>query len=93
MDRNTEQKISQIANVFTKEEMAIILVTHRVQSAKLADRIYINWRWTINYCKMEDQKNLLKWKPFFSFNLQNIPLITFESLSLNKTEGMHIRYH
>lgn len=40
MDRNTEQKILKLL-MSLKEEMAIILVTHRVQSAKLADRIYI----------------------------------------------------
>ena len=40
MDRETEQKVLKILNRF-KEEMAIILVSHRVQSIKYADRIYI----------------------------------------------------
>ena len=40
MDRNTEQKILQLL-MSLKEIMAIVLVTHRVQSAKLADRIYV----------------------------------------------------
>ncbi|MEQ9091312.1 MAG: peptidase domain-containing ABC transporter [Balneola sp.] len=40
MDRNTEQKILQLL-MSLKEKMSIILVTHRVQSAKLADRIYV----------------------------------------------------
>lgn len=40
MDRETEQKMLRL--LFSiKEEMSIILVTHRVQSAKLADHIYI----------------------------------------------------
>ncbi|MTI89025.1 MAG: peptidase domain-containing ABC transporter [Balneolaceae bacterium] len=40
MDRETEQKILKLL-MSLKREMSIILVTHRVQSAKLADRIYI----------------------------------------------------
>lgn len=40
MDRETEQNMLRL--LFSlKEEMGIILVTHRVQTAKLADRIYI----------------------------------------------------
>lgn len=40
MDRETEQEMLKM--LFSlKEEMGIILVTHRVQSTKLADRIYI----------------------------------------------------
>lgn len=40
MDRETEQDILKLL-LSLKNEMSIILVTHRVQSAKLADRIYI----------------------------------------------------
>jgi len=40
MDRRTEQKVLKLL-MSLKKNMAIILVTHRVQSAKLADRIYI----------------------------------------------------
>lgn len=40
MDRETEQKVLKILHKF-KEDMAIILVTHRIQSIKYADRIYI----------------------------------------------------
>lgn len=40
MDRQTEQEILDLL-LSLKEEMGIILVTHRVQSTKLADRIYI----------------------------------------------------
>ena len=40
MDRETEQKVLKILNRF-KDKMAIILVSHRVQSIKYADRIYI----------------------------------------------------
>ncbi len=40
MDRKTETNVLSLLNRL-KKEMAIILVTHRVQSAKQADRIYI----------------------------------------------------
>lgn len=40
MDRETEQDMLRML-MSLKNEMAIILVTHRVQSAKLSDRIYI----------------------------------------------------
>ena len=40
MDRITEQEILKLI-IRLKKDMAIILVTHRVQSAQLADRIYI----------------------------------------------------
>ncbi len=40
MDRETEQDMLQLL-LSLKEKMGIILVTHRVQSTKLADRIYI----------------------------------------------------
>tara|TARA_R110002124_G_scaffold280490_1_gene453766 strand:+ start:4711 stop:5868 length:1158 start_codon:yes stop_codon:yes gene_type:complete len=40
MDRNTEQKILKLL-MSLKDKLGIILVTHRVQSAKLADRIYV----------------------------------------------------
>jgi len=40
MDRETEQKMLKLLLSF-KEQMGIVLVTHRVQSTKLADRIYI----------------------------------------------------
>ncbi len=40
MDREMENHIFQLLNAL-KEKMAIILVTHRIQSAKFADRIYI----------------------------------------------------
>jgi ATP-binding cassette subfamily B protein len=40
MDRETEQEMLRL--LFSlQEEMAIVLVTHRIQSAKLADQIYI----------------------------------------------------
>ncbi len=42
MDRKTEQHMLQLLfSLKEKEKMGIILVTHRVQSTKLADRIYI----------------------------------------------------
>jgi len=40
MDRETEQAMLQMLMTL-KKDMAIILVTHRVQSSKLADRVYI----------------------------------------------------
>ena len=40
MDRGMENDVFQLLNRL-KESMAIILVTHRIQSAKFADRIYI----------------------------------------------------
>ena len=40
MDRKTEQEMLRML-MRLKDKMAIVLVTHRVQSAKLADRIYI----------------------------------------------------
>ena len=40
MDRNTEKTILTLLKKL-KEEMAIVFVTHRVQSASLADRIYL----------------------------------------------------
>ncbi len=40
MDREMENHIFELLNAL-KEKMAIILVTHRIQSAKNADRIYI----------------------------------------------------
>ncbi|SMO69199.1 peptidase domain-containing ABC transporter [Gracilimonas mengyeensis] len=40
MDRDTEQEMLKML-MKRREEMGIILVTHRVQSAKLANRIYI----------------------------------------------------
>ena len=40
MDRNTERFILQLLNQL-KKEMAIILITHKMQTAKICDRIYI----------------------------------------------------
>lgn len=40
MDRDTESKIFELLNTL-RNEMGIIMVTHRVQSIKHADRIYI----------------------------------------------------
>lgn len=40
MDRNTERFILQLLNQL-KNEMAIVLITHKMQTAKIADRIYV----------------------------------------------------
>ncbi|RQO65996.1 peptidase C39 [Pedobacter sp. KBW06] len=40
MDRNTEKFILQLLNQL-KNEMAIVLITHKMQTAKIADRIYV----------------------------------------------------
>ncbi|WP_113651510.1 ATP-binding cassette domain-containing protein [Pedobacter namyangjuensis] len=40
MDRNTERFILQLLNQL-KKEMAIILITHKMHTAKICDRIYI----------------------------------------------------
>ena len=40
MDRKTEQFILQLLNQL-KNEMAIVLITHKMQTAKISDRIYV----------------------------------------------------
>lgn len=40
MDRNTEQFIMTLLNQL-KKDMAIVLITHKMQTAKIADRIYV----------------------------------------------------
>lgn len=40
MDRNTEKIVFKILKGL-QNEMAIILITHKIQTAKIADRIYI----------------------------------------------------
>lgn len=40
MDRNTEQFILRLLNQL-KNDMAIVLITHKMQTAKIADRIYV----------------------------------------------------
>lgn len=61
MDRETEQDILKLL-ISLKKEMSIILVTHRVQSAKLADRIYI----------IEDGMITTKGSPEFLAQKQNL---------------------
>ncbi len=71
MDRRTEQKILKML-MSLKKEMAIVLVTHRVQSAKLADRVYIieNGMVTSNGSPSE----LLTKDNLFSYSLADISL-------------------
>jgi len=40
MDRETEQKMLKLLHSF-REQMGIVPITHRVQSTKVAERIYI----------------------------------------------------
>lgn len=40
MDRNTEQFIMNLLNKL-KKDMAIVLITHKIQAAKICDRIYV----------------------------------------------------
>lgn len=40
MDRNTERFILNLLQTL-KKELAVVLVTHRIHTAKIADRIYI----------------------------------------------------
>lgn len=69
MDRRTEQQILNM--LFSlKEKMIIILVTHRVQSAKLADRIYIIENGVIT--SKGSPKQLAKKENLFSFSLSDL---------------------
>lgn len=63
MDRETEQKVLDLLTQL-KNEMAVIMVTHRVQSIKHADRIYILKEGEIS--RSGTPKSLLKSENFFS---------------------------
>lgn len=69
MDRNTELEMLKLL-MSLKENMAIVLVTHRVQSAKLADRLYIieEGRITSNGAPID----LIKTENLFSSSLADI---------------------
>ncbi|MEP1305630.1 MAG: peptidase domain-containing ABC transporter [Balneola sp.] len=71
MDRNTEQKILKLL-MSLKEEMAIVLVTHRVQSAKLADRIYVIEEGEIT--ANGKPENLVEGENLFSASLADISI-------------------
>ena len=63
MDRNTEKFIMNLLENL-KNEMAILLITHKMQNAKISDRIYVieNGRITSN----GTPKQLLESDNFFS---------------------------
>ncbi|WAC42687.1 ATP-binding cassette domain-containing protein [Pedobacter sp. SL55] len=63
MDRNTERFILQLLNQL-RNEMAIVLITHKIQTAKVADRIYVIEDGKITTSGMPSQ--LLETDNFFS---------------------------
>ena len=71
MDRRTESKILSLLNSL-KKEMAIILVTHRVQSARIADRIYIIEGGLVT--DKGEPENLKEKENLFSFSLNDMQL-------------------
>ena len=71
MDRETEQKMLKLLRSL-KDKMGIILVTHRVQSAKWADRLYIIQEGLIT--KKGSPKQLAKSDNLFSRSLEDISL-------------------
>lgn len=71
MDRNTEQKILKLL-MSLKDKLGIILVTHRVQSAKLSDRIYVIENGLIT--AKGTPKELVKNENLFSASLADISI-------------------